>query len=75
MTWLTTPPPKDGKLFLADIGYPWPALAAWNESYKCWICAEFGINVRVREYAPYFEQADYDKDSVIKRWMPMPELK
>ena len=74
MKWLTTEPPKDGSMFLADIGYPWPVVVAWNAYDENWVFANYQINMMDGEYNdPYFE-TDREEEDGINRWMPLPEL-
>ena len=74
MKWLTTEPPKDGSMFIADIGYPFPVVIAWNAYNKNWVFANYQINMIDGEYNdPYFE-TEREAEDGINRWMPLPEL-
>ena len=64
--------PKDGSTFLADVGYPWAMVCAWNAAISQWIYAEYQVNMVDGEWNdPYFE-TEYEYD--IKAWMPLPKI-
>ena len=64
--------PKDGDLFLADIGHPWPVLCSWSGACEKWAYAGFNMNMYEGEYNdPYFD-TEWEKVDGLKAWMPMP---
>ena len=72
--WRTDSPPNDGSCFLADIGYPWPVLCAWNNCDECWVFANLQVNMTDGVYNdPYFE-TERESAKGVSSWMPLPEL-
>ena len=72
MNWLTTEPPKTGTQFLADVGLPWPVVAAWNGCDDEFVYANLQCGMVGGEYNDtYFET---EREKSIKRWAPMPEF-
>lgn len=63
--------PKDGSLFLADMGWPWPCLVCWNEYEGKWIYPNMQINRVDGKYDPYFD-TEYCKLKELKRWSHLP---
>jgi len=66
--------PKDGTQFLANIGYPWATLVAWNEVRQEYTCVtlsacELGNGVDV-----WFENEQAAELDLIA-WMPLPGIK
>ena len=69
--------PKDGTLFLANLGYPWPLICAWCSVNEEWVYSFPQIDVAWSDEnmngAPYFE-SDWAKESKLRSWMPLPEV-
>jgi hypothetical protein len=65
--------PKDGSVFLGDIGWPWACLVCWSEFQEEWVSPILQANIVDGEDDPYFEN-EYNSYSELKRWMPMPEI-
>jgi len=64
--------PKDGNTILADVGYPWPVVAAWNSHGEKWVYASLQACAMANNTIDtYFEN---EQESEIKGWLPMPEL-
>lgn len=83
MNWIKssdTPPPKTGP-FLADIGYPWPVMATWNQCQQEFVHASLQVNMvdgesdlSCGEYNdPYWEN-DYEKESEVIAWQSLPQI-
>jgi len=79
MIWLTTPPPKDDNLFIADIGLPWPVMCLWNKHEEKWVYPNLQVNMIDGEYTdPYFEneyEPETGENMGIRKWMPLPDTK
>ncbi len=70
--WLTTDPPKNMTAFLADVGLPWPVVAAWNGTDECYVYANVQCGMYHAIYNDtYFES---EQEKTVTRWMPMPNL-
>jgi len=77
MKWNTTPPPKDGAPFLADVGWPYIVVAAWNETNSSYAFANYcADNVQIEVNAPITNDVWFETEhtDIIKAWMPMPEV-
>lgn len=72
MNWLTTEPPKDGTAFLADVGWPWAVVAAWNKPSGAFVYSILQAGLYNGEYTDFYFENEYEK--TVKRWMPLPEL-
>lgn len=72
MNWRQDAPPKCGTQFLADVGYPWPVVAAWNKCDEEWVVANLQVSMVNGEWNDTYFENEHEK--TIKRWMPMPEL-
>lgn len=70
--WRTDQPPKDGNQFLADVGLPWPVVAAWNGADECFVYASLQCGMVQGEYNDtYFEN---EHEPTVKRWAVWPEF-
>jgi hypothetical protein len=64
--------PKDGTTFLANMGWPWLVVCMWNTAVDKWVYASPQINLYEGEWNdPYFE-SEWDDESELKGWIPMP---
>jgi len=72
--WQTTEPPSDGSAFLADIGYPWPVLAAWNGCDDVYVYANLQVGMVDGVYNDTYFETESESKTGVKRWMPLPEL-
>lgn len=59
--------PKDGTLILADMGWPWPCLACWDEYDEKWVYTNRLIDGTEGAQHPYFE-TEYGRNDELKRW-------
>lgn len=65
--------PKDGTMFLGDFGWPWALAAVWHPADGKWAyampqCCGEG------ESADWYFENDSEKETALRRWVPMPEL-
>lgn len=65
--------PRDGTLFLGDIGYPWPLMMGWSQTEQGWVVAMLAMNVYDGQDDPYFEN-EWEPVESLKRWRPMPRI-
>lgn len=65
--------PKDGTIILADLGWPWPCAAVWNELNGEWVWANPQLNL-VDGKADYYFDNEYERPVELKRWHPLPDL-
>ena len=65
--------PKTGEQFLADVGFPWPVVAMYNEARDEFVYAEVESTLYEGRNDPYFITED-EKMENIKRWQPLPEI-
>jgi len=65
--------PKDGNQFLANIGYPWATLAAWNEAEQEYACVTIAACELENGSDVWFETEQAAKAELIA-WMPLPEI-
>lgn len=65
--------PKDGTVFLADLGYPWMCYAVWNPSMSNYAYAQLELGNFEGENDYYFIGESADKSELLG-WLPMPEL-
>jgi hypothetical protein len=71
--WRKDEPPKDGNQFLADVGLPWPVVAAWNGCDECYVYANLQCGMVGGIYIDtYFEN---EQEKTVKQWAEMPGLK
>lgn len=65
--------PKDC-VFLANVGYPFPLVCAWNGSSGKWCCAMINVGpVDGKWDDTYFENEFLAPDD-LRGWMPLPEI-
>ena len=60
--------PKDGTLILADFGWPWLSVTAWNELSQKWTTASFQSD---GTGDTWFE-TEWENDADLAGWMPLP---
>lgn len=72
--WRTDEPPKTGNTFLADVGYPWPVVAAWNDCDSCWVYANLQVSMVDGVYNDTYFENEHEPANGVKRWMPLPEF-
>ena len=67
--------PRDGKLFLADTGYPWPVLCAWSAMSEKWATTSFCASGSWggADMDCWFE-TEFESPAALKRWRHLPEL-
>lgn len=76
MNWIkssNTPPPKSGP-FLADVGYPWPVLAIWNDHQQEFVVTTLQVNMINGIYNDTYWENDYEKESEIIAWQFLPQI-
>ena len=66
--------PKDGTQILADFGWPYLLVAAWNEVDTQWVCANLQAERHEKGDDYYYENL-YENHSSLKCWMRFPENK
>lgn len=63
---------RDGNPIIANVGYPWPVVAVWNEHDGKWVYASLqACPMDDNTLDTYFEN---EQESTIKGWLPLPEL-
>ncbi len=65
--------PRNGHLVFANLGWPWPITACWNEYEHRWVYAMAQLNIVDRQEDPYFEN-EYAEDSELLGWLPLPDV-
>jgi hypothetical protein len=60
--------PKDGSVFLGDMGWPWVCLVCWNAYQKEWVYPSLQLNIVHGEDDPYFDD-EYGSPGELKRWL------
>jgi hypothetical protein len=65
--------PRDGEMFLGDMGFPWPMIVCWNKYYEKWVFVLQQASYCEGIEDMYFEN-EHAKANELKRWMPLPEL-
>lgn len=64
--------PKDGTVFLGDMGWPWVSCVMWNGRDRwCYVIPHTAPFNGAEDH--YFEQ-DWEPERALKKWMPMPAL-
>ena len=64
--------PKDGSIFLADMGLPWLVVCMWNAAVDKWVYANPQINLYEGEWNDSYFESEWDDESELKGWIPMP---
>lgn len=66
--------PRDGRQILADFGWPWPVVAAYDEYDERWtVCLLQQCPMEDGPMNTYFE-VESEQHPNLRRWQPMPEL-
>ena len=66
--------PKDGSMILADFGWPYPVLAAWNGHQMDWSIATQQVQPVDGVWNDTYFETDWEQDSDLKRWVALPSL-
>lgn len=72
--WRTDTPPKDGPVFLADVGFPWPVPCIWCGAENQYVVPVPDCGLYEGEWNDWSWVNEYYRPDEIRRWLPMPEL-
>jgi hypothetical protein len=64
--------PKDGSMFLADMGLPCLVACMWSESVNSWVYANPQVGLLGGKWNDCYSENEWDKKSELKAWIPMP---
>ena len=67
--------PKDGTLFLADIGYPQYVMCCWNGSDNNWVYPTLQIGQYLGEWNDCYFETEHDNEGALMGWLELPVLK
>jgi hypothetical protein len=71
--WITDrPPPKDGSAFLADVGWPWAVVAAWNRPENQFVYARLDIDLFMGIWDDTSFVNEYAQPKEITAWAALP---
>jgi len=65
--------PKDGSQFLANIGYPWATIAAWNEAEQEYIYGTLA-SCQMKEGSEVWFENEQASEADLIGWMPLPDI-
>ena len=72
-TWLPgESAPKDGSVFLADIGYIQTVTCSWNAHEKKWVFAVLQRNMIDGEHNDTYFENEYATEAELISWMELP---
>lgn len=66
--------PKDGNVFLANIGYPWPVVCSWNGTSEKWAYADSQCGMYQGEWNDRYFENDWACESSLIAWQPLPNI-
>lgn len=66
--------PRDGRVILADVGYPWTVMAAWNGCDERWVYAMLQADTDGDEWNDTYFENETAESKELKAWMPLPEI-
>ena len=66
--------PKDGNVFLANVGYPWPVVCSWNGASEKWVYADFQCGMYEGEWNDTYFENDWTYESSLIAWLPLPNI-
>lgn len=72
--WKKYNPPKDSKVFLADVNLPWVVPCMWNEADNKFCAAVPQCDLYEGHWNDWTFENEYYREEEIIRWMPLPEL-
>lgn len=65
--------PRDGQPFIADTGYPWATIAAWNGADQRFVSVDLQAGLCNGEWNDIYFENDFLCE--VKRWQPLPQVK
>ena len=71
--WITDqPPPQTGQPFLADVGWPWAVVAAWNRPNNSFVYAQPDIDLFMGVWDDTSFVNEHAQLKEIKAWAVLP---
>jgi hypothetical protein len=67
--------PKDGTLFLADIGYAHYVMCCWNGSDNNWVYPVLQVGPYLGEWNDRYFETEHDNAGALMSWIELPILK
>ena len=67
--------PRDGNPFIANVtGWPWAAIAAWNEHDDCFVYTTLQAYEMAEETVDRYFENEQARPSELRGWQPLPEI-
>lgn len=64
--------PKDGEVFLADLGWPSLVVCSWNGASECWVWSRPSVDLYKGEWNDCYFENEYEKEKELLGWIPIP---
>lgn len=74
--WLPpgTAPRTPGVKIIAQFGCPYAQIATWSGSMNGWAVAQVNTGIYGGKYSDPYYETEYEPDSSLIAWLPMPEV-
>jgi len=64
-------PPKDGNVYLVDLGFPYLAMAVWHPIHQEWAWANHQVDIYEGVYQDSYFDTEHAKDDEINGYAKM----
>ena len=66
--------PKDGTLFLANIGYHYYVMCCWNGSDNNWVYPQLQIGQYLGKWNDCYFETEHDNEGALIDWIELPNI-
>ena len=66
--------PKDGTLFLANIGYHYYVMCCWNGSDNNWVYPQLQIGQYLGEWNDCYFETEHNNEGALIDWIELPNI-
>ena len=66
--------PKDGTIFLANIGLPWYVMCCWNGALKKWSFVSPQTGMFQGKLDDTYFETEWDKETALITWIELPPI-
>lgn len=64
--------PRDGTLFLANIGYPQYVVCCWSGTDNNWVYPHLQVGQYLGEWNDYYFETEHDNEGALIDWIELP---